>query len=141
MPTVTKSVIVAHAPERMFELVDRVEDYPDFLPWCSGTRLIERTPDITRARIDVGYHGLTTHFSTRNTKDRPRRMEIRLEEGPFQKLEGEWRFTPLGDAGCRVELAIDYELASSAMAHVLAPAFGHIMETLVDRFVARADSA
>ena len=141
MPTVTKSVIVPHPPGRMFELVDRVEDYPDFLPWCSGTRLIERTPELTRARIDIGYHGLRSHFSTRNTKDPPRRMEIHLEEGPFETLEGEWRFTALGEAGCRVELSIDYELKNSAMARMLAPAFGHIMETLVDRFVARAESA
>jgi ribosome-associated toxin RatA of RatAB toxin-antitoxin module len=140
MPTVTKSVIVPQAPERMFELVDRVEDYPEFLPWCSGTRVIERTTAITRARIDVSYHGLRSHFSTRNTKEAPRRMEIQLEEGPFEKLEGEWRFTPLGEEGCRVELSIDYELASSAVARVLSPAFGHIMETLVDRFVARAES-
>ena len=140
MPTVTKSVIVPHGVERMFELVDRVEDYPDFLPWCAASSLIERTREVTRARLDIDYHGLKSHFSTRNAKDPPRRMEIRLEEGPFEKLEGEWRFTPLGD-GCRVELTIDYELASSSMARLLAPAFGHIMETLVDGFVARADAA
>jgi ribosome-associated toxin RatA of RatAB toxin-antitoxin module len=68
-------------------------------------------------------------------------MEMHLEEGPFERLEGRWRFTPLGEEGCRVELSVDYELASSAMARVLTPAFGHIMETLVDRFVARAESA
>ena len=140
MPTVTKSVIVPHAVERMFELVDRVEDYPEFLPWCSAARVLERTASVTRARLDIDYHGLKSHFSTRNAKEAPRRMEIRLEEGPFEKLAGEWRFTPLGE-GCRVELSVDYELASSSMARLLAPAFGHIMETLVDRFVARAEAS
>jgi ribosome-associated toxin RatA of RatAB toxin-antitoxin module len=141
MPTVTKSVIVPHTAERMFDLVDGVEDYPDFLPWCSGTRVIERTREATRARLDIDYHGLRSHFTTRNVKHPPRRMDIELEEGPFDRLEGQWRFTPLGEEGCRVELSVDYELASSAMALVLAPVFGHIMETLVDRFVARAGSA
>jgi ribosome-associated toxin RatA of RatAB toxin-antitoxin module len=141
MPTVTKSVIVPHTAERMFELVDGVEDYADFLPWCSGTRVIERTAEVTRARLDIDYHGLRSHFTTRNVKHPPRRMDMELEEGPFERLEGRWRFTPLGDEGCRVELQVDYELASSAMARVLTPVFGHIMETLVDGFVARAESA
>ena len=141
MPTVTKSVIVPHSARRMFELVDGVEDYPDFLPWCSGARVIERTPKVTRARLDIDYHGLTSHFSTRNVKHPPLRMELHLEDGPFERLEGEWRFTPLGEEGCRIELAVDYALASSTMARVLAPVFGHIMETLVDGFVARAELA
>jgi ribosome-associated toxin RatA of RatAB toxin-antitoxin module len=141
MPTVTKSVIVPHTAERMFELVEGVERYPDFLPWCSAAQVIERTPQVTRARMDIDYHGLRSHFSTRNVKHAPTVMEMHLEEGPFERLEGRWRFTPLGAEGCRVELSVDYELASSAMARVLSPAFGHIMETLVDRFVARAESA
>jgi ribosome-associated toxin RatA of RatAB toxin-antitoxin module len=140
MPTVTKSVLVPHSAGRMFELVDGVERYPEFLPWCSRTRLIERTAELTRARIDIDYHGLTTHFTTRNRKDAPLRMDIALEEGPFDRLEGRWTFTPLGAQGTRVELALDYELASRSMSRLLGPVFGHIMETLVDGFVARADA-
>jgi ribosome-associated toxin RatA of RatAB toxin-antitoxin module len=140
MPTVAKSVIVPHAAGRMFELVDAVESYPDFLPWCSGARVIERSTEVTRARLEIDYHGLRSHFTTRNVKHPPSRMEIHLEDGPFERLEGLWRFVPLGEAGCRVELSVDYELASSTMARVLTPVFGHIMETLVDRFVARAEA-
>jgi ribosome-associated toxin RatA of RatAB toxin-antitoxin module len=141
MPTVTKSVLVPHSAERMFELVDGVEHYPEFLPWCPRTRLIERTRDTTRARIDIDYHGLRTHFTTRNRKEAPHRMDIALEEGPFERLEGRWTFTPLGDEGTRVELELDYALASRSMSRVLAPVFAHIMETLVDGFVARADAS
>ena len=141
MTTVTKSVLVPHSAGRMFELVDGVEHYPEFLPWCAGTKLIERTAQITRARIDIDYHGLTTHFTTRNRKDAPRSMDIALEEGPFERLEGRWTFTPLGEEGTRVELTMDYELASRSIGRVLAPVFGHIMETLVDGFVARADAS
>jgi len=116
MPTVTKSVLVPHTAERMFELVDHVESYPDFLPWCAGAKVIERNAQVTRARLDIDYHGLKTHFTTRNRKEPPRRMEIELEEGPFDRLDGRWTFTPLGDEGSRVELSLEYTLASRAAA-------------------------
>jgi ribosome-associated toxin RatA of RatAB toxin-antitoxin module len=140
MPTVTKSVLVPHSAERMFGLVDAVEDYPRFLPWCAGTRVLERTEAITRARIDIDYHGLKTSFTTRNRKHAPRRMDLELEQGPFERLEGSWSFTPLGGEGTRVELSLDYELKSRAVSRVLSPVFGQIMETLVDRFVERAQA-
>ena len=139
MPTVLKSVLVAKSAKTMFDLVDDVERYPEFLPWCSGVEVFERTPALTRARIDVDYHGLTSHFSTLNRKDAPRRMDLEFVEGPFEALAGHWAFTPLGDDGCRVDFALDYAFSNAAMATLLAPVFGHIIETLVDRFVARAE--
>ena len=141
MAIVSKSVIVPHPAERMFELVDAVESYPDFLPWCSGSKVLERTDKVTRARLDIDYHGLKSHFTTVNRKHGRRGMDLDLVEGPFERLTGKWTFTPLGEEGSRVELKVDYELASKSMDRLLAPVFGHIMETLVDRFVARAESA
>jgi ribosome-associated toxin RatA of RatAB toxin-antitoxin module len=140
MTTVSKSVIVPHPAERMFELVDDVESYPQFLPWCSGSKVLERTDGLTRARLDIDYHGLKSHFTTVNRKHAPRSMDLDLVEGPFERLKGKWIFTPLGEEGSRVELRVDYELSSKSMDRLLAPVFGHIMETLVDGFVARADS-
>ena len=140
MSTVSKSVIVPHPAERMFELVDDVESYPEFLPWCSGSKVLERTGQITRARLDIDYHGLKSHFTTVNRKHAPRSMDLELVEGPFERLKGKWTFTPLGEEGSRVELKVDYELSSKSMDRLLAPVFGHIMETLVDGFVARAES-
>jgi ribosome-associated toxin RatA of RatAB toxin-antitoxin module len=141
MPTVTKSVLVSRSAERMFELVDRVEAYPQFLPWCSGAQVLERSREVTRARLEIDYHGLKSHFVTMNRKEPPRRMDMTLEEGPFERLEGRWSFTPLGDDGSRVELEIDYVLSSASIDRMVAPVLGHIIETLVDRFVARAESA
>ncbi len=140
MPTVLKSVIVPHPARTMFDLVDGVERYPEFLPWCSGTRVFERTEKITRARIDVDYHGLASHWSTVNRKDAPRSMDLEFVEGPFESFKGRWTFVTLGEAGCRVEFALDYAFSNAAMAALLGPVFGHIIETLVDRFVARAES-
>ena len=138
MPTVRKSVIVHHPCETMFDLVDRVEDYPLFLPWCRGVEVLERSGSVTEARIEIDYHGLVTRIATRNAKERPSTMELAFVEGPFETFGGRWTFAPLGDDGCRVELALDYEL-TGALGGLAAPVFGHIMETLVDRFVARAD--
>jgi ribosome-associated toxin RatA of RatAB toxin-antitoxin module len=140
MPTVSKSVLVPRSAEQMFALVDDVEDYPQFLPWCPAARVLERNDEITRARLEIDYHGLRTHFTTVNRKQAPRRMDLELEEGPFERLKGRWSFTPLGDEGSRVELTLDYELEGRALNRVVAPVLAQIMETLVDRFVARAES-
>lgn len=140
MSTVRKSVIVPRPASTMFVLVDDVESYPQFLPWCASTTVFERTPGITLARLDIDYHGLATHIETRNVKHPPRRMELEFVEGPFERFKGHWRFGELGEDGCRVEFALDYAFSSVALEAALGPVFGHIMETLVDRFVARAES-
>ena len=140
MPTVLKSVLVPRPARTMFDLVDDVERYPEFLPWCSSAQVSERTEAITRARIDIDYHGLASHFSTMNRKDAPRSMDLEFVEGPFDAFKGRWTFAALGADGCRVEFALDYAFSNAAMAALLGPVFGHIIETLVDRFVARAEA-
>lgn len=138
MTTILKSVLVPHAAATMFALVDDVERYPEFLPWCPSTHVMERTAEVTRARIDIGYRGITSQISTVNRKQPPERMDLELVEGPFERFNGCWQFVPLGEAGCRVELSLDYSLSGSAVSTVLKPVLGYVLETLVDRFVARA---
>jgi ribosome-associated toxin RatA of RatAB toxin-antitoxin module len=138
MQTVRKSVIVPHPARAMYELVERCERYPEFLPWCSGAEVLERSDKLTVARLDVDYRGLSTHITTRNRKAAPRRITLELLEGPFQSFRGEWKFTALGEAGCRVELALEYDFKSGTLDLLLAPVFGHIAETMVERFVERA---
>jgi ribosome-associated toxin RatA of RatAB toxin-antitoxin module len=138
MPTVRKSVIVPHSCEAMFELVERCELYPEFLPWCSGAQVHERTPAITRASLDIDYHGLTSRISTLNRKDAPRRIGLEFVDGPFERFRGEWTFAALGEEGCRVALAVDYAFDNVALETLLGPVFGHILETMVERFVERA---
>ena len=140
MPTVRKSAIVPRSCEAMFDLVEDIESYPEFLPWCSGTEVFERGPGITRARLDVSYHGLRTHVSTLNRKQAPERIELEFEDGPFKRFGGEWRFSPLGGEGCKVELALDYELSSGALATLLGPLFGDIADTMMESFVRRAEA-
>lgn len=140
MPTVRKSVIVARPPEAMFDLVDNVERYPEFLPWCAATHVHERTERAIRARLDIAYRGLRMHLTTRNEREPPHRMTLELVDGPFEHFHGEWRFTALGEAGCRVELALDYKLASKALQALLGRVFDHVADTLVESFVERAES-
>ncbi len=139
MARVEKSVLVAHPPERMFELVDRVEDYPKFLPWCGGTELKTRDDTLTVATIHIAYMGIRQSFTTRNTKIVPREMRIKLQDGPFSELEGDWVFLPLGDDACKIEFRLQYAFSSHILEKLLAPVFAHITNTFVDAFVRRAD--
>ena len=138
MAVVEKSVLIEHSARQMFELVDKVEDYPMFLPWCGGTEVFECTTTKTFARIDVSYHGLKMHFSTENAKEYPKSMAISLIDGPFKHMDGGWRFTPLGETACKVEFRLHYEFSSKLLEKVLGRVFGHVVNTLVESFVKRA---
>jgi ribosome-associated toxin RatA of RatAB toxin-antitoxin module len=140
MSTVRKSVIVPSSCEAMFALVDDVERYPQFLPWCASTEVFERNTEVTRARLDIDYHGLRTHISTLNRKTGPSHMTLEFVDGPFRQFRGAWSFTPLGGEGCKVELSMDYAFASATLEKLLGRVFGHIAETLVESFVQRAEA-
>ena len=122
----------------MFSLVDAVEQCPEFLPWCGGTTLIHRDPGTTRATIFINYHGIRQSFTTENTKRAPAEMLLRLVEGPFRSLEGNWRFTDLAGRGCKVDLHLRYEFANRVLDKLIGPVFHHIACTLVEAFVKRA---
>lgn len=138
MAEVNKLVLIEFTPAQMFELVDRCEDYPLFLPWCGGVELLERTETVTAATLHINYHGIKAHFSTENTKRHPYEMTLRLTDGPFTHLDGRWRFTPLGDTACKVEFQLRYQFSSKLLEKVLGPVFSHIANTFVDSFVKRA---
>jgi len=138
MAEVSKSVLVEYTPAQMFDLVDRCEDYPQFLPWCGGAEVIERTDERTVATIHVNYHGIRTHFTTENAKQAPGEMHLRLREGPFRHLDGGWYFRPLGDVACKVEFRLRYEFEHKLLEKALGPVFNHIANTFVDSFVKRA---
>jgi ribosome-associated toxin RatA of RatAB toxin-antitoxin module len=139
VPDVNQSLLVEYTPAQMFTLVDTVEDYPKFLPWCGGATLIHRDAVRTRATLAIHYRGIRKSFTTENVKRAPEEMQIRLVEGPFSKLDGTWRFTGLADRGCRIEFRLHYEFAGRVLDRLISPVFQHIASTLVDAFVKRAD--
>lgn len=138
MPEVTRSVLVAHSPAQMFSLIDAVEDYPKFLPWCGATKVLHRDETTTRATVEINYHGIRQSFTTENAKRPPQEMLIRLVEGPFRKLEGEWRFTALGAQGCKIEFRLSYEFSGRLLEKLIGPVFNYIANSMVEAFVKRA---
>lgn len=139
MPEVNRTVLVGFTPEQMFGLVDAVEEYPKFLPWCGGTKLIYRDDQILRATIQINYHGIKQNWTTENPKRAPEEMLIHLVEGPFRSLDGRWRFIRLANRGCKVELNLRYEFSSRILEKLFGPVFNHIADTLVDAFARRAE--
>jgi len=139
MNNVEKTVLVMHAAQEMFYLVDNIEQYPSFLPWCSHTDLIERTETITTATLHINYHGVKQHFTTSNQKSFPNAMDIRLKNGPFKELEGDWQFIELAPDACKIVFRLNYEFANSLLEKLISPVFSHIAATFVDSFVKRAD--
>lgn len=139
MAVVNKSVLVAHSAQQMFDLVDRVEDYPRFLPWCGGSSVSLRSADKLVASIQIDYMHVRQQFSTENTNQPPNLIQIRLLDGPFRQLDGEWRFKALSDAACKIEFMLHYEFSSRLLDAVLGPVFNFIANSFVEAFVARAE--
>ncbi len=139
MAQVEKTVLVGHSAARMYALVDEVEHYPEFLPWCGGVDLLKRDEQFTRATLHIDYHGIKQNFTTENEKVYPSLMDIKLVQGPFRHLEGVWRFIPLAEDACKIEFRLSYEFSSTLLERLIAPVFSHIANTFVDAFVERAE--
>jgi ribosome-associated toxin RatA of RatAB toxin-antitoxin module len=131
-------VLVPYSPAEMFALVDDIDRYPEFLPWCSAARVLARSDDEVRARISLSKSGVDKSFTTCNRNQKNKMIEIRLEEGPFRRLQGYWRFDALGDAGCKVSLDLEFEFSSRVLGMVVGPVFSQVANSLVDSFQKRA---
>jgi ribosome-associated toxin RatA of RatAB toxin-antitoxin module len=140
MPTVIKTVLVPHSADAMFDLVDAVETYPTFLPWCGASQVHSRDEMYTKATINIRYFGVAQSFTTLNTKRRPLEMTLALVDGPFKSLDGAWLFTPLAKDACKIEFRLNYTFANTVIEQVIGPVMAMIAETFVDRFVARAEA-
>lgn len=139
MALVEKTVLIEQSAERMFALVDRCEDYPEFLPWCGRTEVKFRDDAKTVATLHINYHAVKSSFTTENDKTFPGLMKIRLVDGPFRRLEGTWLFRPLAENACKIEFSLHYEFSSKLFEKVIGPVFSHIANTFVDAFVRRAN--
>lgn len=140
MHRVVKSVLVPHSARQMFDLVDDVEAYPQFLPWCSGAQVVGRKGDRKTARVDIDYHGVRAHFTTDNINVPGASIVVKLKEGPFRQLHGEWHFRALAPHACKVEFTLNYEFATAVLEGLVGPVFNHIANTFIDAFVRRADA-
>ncbi len=139
MAQVNKTLLVEHSAQQMFDLVDRVEDYPQFLPWCGGSRVLMRSADRLVASIDIDYMHIRQTFSTENSNQPPSLIRMRLVDGPFRHLDGEWRFKSLGESACKIEFMLHYEFSSKLLDSVLGPVFSYIANSFVEAFIQRAE--
>lgn len=138
MKKIEKSALVGYTPEQMFLLVDDIDAYDLFLPWCSRSQVVERTPDVVRGELEISYSQLNKSFVTQNINTPHSKIEMQLVEGPFRHLYGLWMFTPLGTEGCKIELQMEFEFNSKILDMTVGPVFGKLANSLVDAFIERA---
>ena len=139
MAVVQKTVLLAFSAEQMFALVEKVEDYPAFLPWCGGVEVKQRSPEKLVATIAIAYNGIKQSFTTENQNTAPRHMQMKLVEGPFSQLDGQWHFKPLREDACKVEFELHYEFSSKVLEKLIGPVFTIIANSFVESFCKRAE--
>ena len=144
MRRVHKSILLWYSPREMYDLVTAFEQYPKFLPWCERVELLQREGDSVTARLHMAFSGVRHAITTRNTNVPTRSVLLQLVDGPFSQFDGLWQFEPIGGNGaeqaCRIEFELDYAFASKPLEAVLSPVFDKVADTLVDRFVQRAEA-
>ena len=140
MREVKRSALVNQSSATLYALINDVESYPQFLPWCTHARVESRTPREILATIGVRQGALHGEFTTRNTLQADRSVQMRLVSGPFRVLEGQWLLTPV-EAGCRVELTMRFAFRHALTGLLFEAKFAETVGSLVDAFVARARGA
>lgn len=139
MSIVSRSALVSHSAKQMFALVSDIESYPKFLPWCDRAHVSERGQNRTVATLRINFRGLKEEFTTANDERPNEGIHMKLVSGPFRNLEGSWRFAPLSEAACKIELNLRYEFASALLDKVVGAVFDEIANSLVDAFARQAD--
>jgi ribosome-associated toxin RatA of RatAB toxin-antitoxin module len=137
---VKKSILVPYTPAEVFDIVNDVERYPEFMPWCGGAKVLERHGDGITASITIAFGGLTQAFTTRNVNARPEHIVVDLVDGPFKTLRGDWQFRPLGEVACKVLFDLEYAFKSPTLEMVVGPVFGVIANTFIDSFARRVEA-
>jgi len=141
MHKVRKNAIVFHSKDKMYRLVDLIENYPKFLPWCGSTKIIERNNNKTIASIEINYKGIKQTFTTENTKKINDKMIIKLINGPFKSLSGEWLFKELEKDSCQIELKLEYQFNNIILEKLISPVFNMIANTFIDVFIKEANKS
>jgi len=137
MKRIARSAIVDCSAEAFHALVEDIESYPSFLPWCAAAQVLERAPGRTVATLTLAAKGLRHSFTTENENHAGRAIDMRLVEGPFRKFGAHWRFTPLSPDAAKVEFTLEYEFSSRIVAALLDPVFSRIADSTVTAFVRR----
>ncbi|MDD5124594.1 type II toxin-antitoxin system RatA family toxin [Methylovulum sp.] len=138
MTIVQKSALVKFSAQQMFDLVNDIEAYPQFLPWCSGSRIIKRGDDFVEAELLISKGGFKKAFSTRNQIDHGGKITVSLLDGPFSYLEGVWNFMPLREDASKISLDLEFEMSGKLASLAFGAVFNQICNTMVSSFTHRA---
>lgn len=139
MSHIQRSALIHYSPAEMYQLVNKVEDYPVFLPWCRSTRLISESDTEMTASIEIAKGILNKTFTTHNLLQKDKRIELQLVNGPFKKLTGYWQFDAIKTVNaCKVNFDLEFEFDSAMMSIAAKPIFTQIANSLVDAFCKRA---
>ena len=137
MPSIERSALIAVPAADVYALVNDIERYPGFLPWCARAEILSKSETEVVARIDIAVRGRRETLVTRNRLTPSSAIALEMVEGPFRRFQGRWRFIPVGDAGCRVDLEVSFELANRLVGAFAAPFLHRIADRVVDAFAAR----
>jgi len=138
MAKISKNALVSYSADQMYELVDDVPSYKDFLPWCSDSKEVSRKGEEVVASVSINKGAINKTFTTKNTSENKQKIHMELVEGPFKKLVGFWVFQELKGGACKVSLELDYEFSNRLLSMAIGPIFNQVGNTMVDSFVARA---
>ena len=138
MESINKSVVVSYTADQMYDLVNDVESYPVFLPWCSSATVHQNEPHYMKASVSLAVGSVKQSFTTENTLEPGRRIEVRLLNGPFKKLQGYWSFAPAGENLSKVSFQMNFEYKNLLVKLALNKVFQRIGDTMVGSFVERA---
>jgi len=136
---IERSALVTHSALDMYGLVADVRTYPQFLSWCTASEVYEQSLDMQKASLTVMIAGIRQKFTTINTLSVGERVELRLLEGPFRNLQGEWSFIQLGQDGCKINLQLEFEMMAGPMAVLFGSGFGKVANRLLEDFCKRAE--
>lgn len=138
MPQISRTALVPFSAEQMYTLVNDVNAYPDFLPGCTGSRVIESGPTQMTAAVDVSKAGISKTFTTRNILTSNQSILMQLVDGPFKKLIGGWKFIPLSQDACKIEFHLDFEFTNKLIEMAFGRIFKELALNMVQAFTMRA---
>ncbi len=138
MPQISRTALVPYSAEQMYQLVNDVKSYPEFLPGCVGSRVLESSATQMTAAVEVSKAGISKTFTTRNTLVNNQSILMHLVDGPFKRLMGGWKFTPLTPEACRIEFQLDFEFTSKLIELAFGRVFKELAGSMVQAFTARA---
>ena len=138
MPSISRSALVMHSTEQMYQLINDVLAYPQFLPDCSNSKIISQDESSVTASLLVSKAGLKKWFTTKNTLVSNQKVTLQLVDGPFTTLEGHWLLTPLSEDACKVSLELEYEFSNKMLDIAFGRLFNHMTNNMVQAFTQRA---